>query len=667
MAAVPGTLLARAPGVYEIPETAERRLTGVRMDVCAFVGVAPRGPAREPARDVPEMAGLSCVDPARPRRRSVAVPVESFDAYVRLYGGFEGPGRLPYAVASFFEQGGRRAYVVRIVHRFGDVRDRQGVAHAPLAPLAVVGGGVPELHARNEGTWGARLTATLTFTTRPLAVEGPLPGALALPTGVPLAAGALLRLRLPGGTAVLRSATAVRDEPRPSAAGRRRVALLDAPLPAAPEAAEVVEGRLDADDGDGRTERHDALGLAPEHPRWLADVLCDESALMLPDPAWADRPLLPGGPELPAARTAPFDGGDDRSAQITPDDFFDPLWTPAEGAPGDGVYAIAELDDVALLVVPDLYSPGELPPLERILDPVTFAGPDFARCVTPPPPSAQAPAPAPLAGLTLDPRLPVDRDRIVAAQLRLQELVQALQGPVALLDVPPGLNRREMMAWRERFWSAFVAAYHPWLDVAPLGDRRTQPVRINPSAAAAGIIARRERLGLAFGPANELAEQVVGVAARVAPPEHDALHPAGINVFLRERAGVRLSAARTLSRDATLRQLSVRRLLTMLRRTLDEQSQWIAFAPHTVELRTGLRHLLEEFLGGLFRAGSFLGASEEEAFFVRCDDVLNSRASIDAGRLVAEVGVAIAEPVEFVLLRIVREGDGTLTVEAAGG
>src|SRR5947199_72942 len=113
------------------------------MDVCAFVGVAPRGPARPARFDVDWATQDEC--DAKPAR-SVAVAVESFDAYRRLYGGFEGPGLLPYAVASFFEQGGRRAYIVRIVHAYttpaGDpdpAGNAAAVAEAAL-PLATRGG-----------------------------------------------------------------------------------------------------------------------------------------------------------------------------------------------------------------------------------------------------------------------------------------------------------------------------------------------------------------------------------------------------------------------------------------------------------------------------------------------------------------------------------------------
>src|SRR4051812_19482385 len=102
-----------APGLYPQADIPLRALTRVRMDVCAFAGVAPRGPARLPTGE-----------------RTVAVPVESFDEYRQLYGGFEGPGLLPYAVASFFEQGGRRAYVLRIVHDYAGAADALGTAWA---------------------------------------------------------------------------------------------------------------------------------------------------------------------------------------------------------------------------------------------------------------------------------------------------------------------------------------------------------------------------------------------------------------------------------------------------------------------------------------------------------------------------------------------------------
>jgi uncharacterized protein len=129
---------------------------------------------------------------------------------------------------------------------------------------------------------------------------------------------------------------------------------------------------------------------------------------------------------------------------------------------------------------------------------------------------------------------------------------------------------------------------------------------------------------------------------------------------------VRLTAARTLSRDPDYRQLSVRRLVTMIELTLERELQWLVFEPNTNELRGRLRKALIVYLRRLYAANAFVGASESAAFFVRCDDTLNPQPVIDAGQLICEIGIAPAEPLEFIVLRIARDGDGTLRVGGAG-
>jgi phage tail sheath protein FI len=135
-------------------------------------------------------------------------------------------------------------------------------------------------------------------------------------------------------------------------------------------------------------------------------------------------------------------------------------------------------------------------------------------------------------------------------------------------------------------------------------------------------------------------------------------------VFLLERDGVRLMGARTLAREPAYRQLSVRRLVTMIERVLEQQMQWAVFEPGGPALQEALAQALVTYLRQLYRENAFSGASEDEAFFVRCDDALNPPAVLDAGRLIAEIGVAPAEPLEFIVLQIAREGDGTLHVRS---
>ncbi len=661
-----------APGIYKHPDAPLRALTGVRMDVCAFVGVAPRGPARVPVIDEKWRDDRPCMEPERPRRRTVPVVVESFDDYRRLFGGFEGTGLLPYAVASFFEQGGQRAYIARIVHDYTDAALNAGGVAVGQVTEALTGAPLFKLRARNEGSWGNGLRARLDFTVRPFLFASPPAdlSVLIVSAGDDVPAGARLRLTLNSNQRVLRSVTGLTRRENPSGPGFVWAAKLDLPAPGPVVAAEIVEGVLMIDDGDGRTERHERLGLSSAHPRWAATVLCYESQLVYPDAAWSnDEIILTDSELLPGPWSENFAGEDgnpvaDRYADITPEDFFDAGWTFGDDEPGNGVHALTQLSDLSLLVAPDLYSPAPLAPFETILDPVSLAGPEFDRCFDLPPRPQQAAPQFDLEGLRLDPKSPADRQTIITLQTRLADFAALLRSFVVLLDVPPGLTQRQILNWRANFDSDFAAAYHPWLQIARRDDRRDALIRVPPSAVAAGIIARQEiAFGVPQGPANVLAAEIIGVDDAVTPARHDELHPLGINVFLRERDGIRLTAARTLSRDVELRQLSVRRLLTMIARALNQQMQWTVFEPNDGRLRAEVRLALRSYLRRLFRLGAFRGATEEEAFFVRCDETNNPAYIADAGRLIAEIGVAPSEPVEFIVLRLAREGDGTLTLQ----
>jgi uncharacterized protein len=657
-----------APGVYREPESPLRALTGVRMDVCGFAGVAPRGPVRVPVVDEHWPDTRPCTEAGRPTLRSVAVAVESFDEYRRLYGGFEGPGLLPYAVASFFEQGGRRAWISRIVHRYGGTADSGGVATGIL--VGVSSPSSPAwLRARNEGEWGNTLQATLALRAVPATFVEAQSHRLTLQSSAEICAGCLLRLTLEDGSRVFRFVDVLErsvdlDQPR-----NVFFAYFDTAVAADPESVEVVEADIDIDDNDNRRERFERVGLHHAHPRWLAQVLCWESQLVSPTAAWAGHWLTPGSIDLviPAvsytADKPQFAGGTDRYADIVHADVIDASVLP-DGDPGAGVNCFVQVDEVATLCIPDLYSPEPLVAFESIVGPASLAGATFERCVDlEPGESEQGIAQDDLEGLRLDPAAG-DLDEIIELQRSVVAWAEKVRNFVVLLDVPPGLNHRTILQWRAEFDSSYAAAYHPWLTVARRDDEREFLIRVPPSAIAAGVIASTEwDFGITHGPANVLAREVVNVDDRVTPRHHDELHPQGINVYLQERDGIRLTAARTLSRDPQWRQLSVRRLLIMLRRVLETQMQWTVFEPNGSKLRLELTQLLRVYLRRLFRAGAFKGANEDEAFFVNCDGVLNTAFTIERGQVIAEIGVAPAEPIEFIVLRLTRDGDGTLSIE----
>lgn len=678
-----------APGAYALPSQIAPALHPQRMDVCAFVGVAPRGPAFEPVVDERWPAGWRRVaDVGRPRRRSVPVLLRSFDDYVRVFGGFEGPGALPEAVASYFEQGGRLAWVVRIVHArhapLGDGCARGEVSGAFATPLAFM--------ARNEGGWGQGLRVQCGFTATALAFWVGAGNEITVSLNAPVAVGSLLRLTDADGLATLvwcEDLQMVRDGLSPQA--RWRV-VPDAPLVKPPVRAEVVEAWLAVDDGSGRSERFEHLALSANHPNSLASVLCDRSSLLWPHPDWAGMRLLPLDVRVERLRgtSDAFVGGIDAYGDLVAEDFFDDAWSAAADEPGSGLMALAPVDGqggggvkglvgggpgpdasavrITQLVVPDLYVPAQWAGEDTVPERITGgAGASFGPCVDVlTQPAASAVPPSALTGLILDPRRAADLDTIGVLQARVVDFCEATQGLIALLDVPPGLSQSRIEQWRARFDTSWAAAYHPWLQPArrqdeDLDSARSRPRVVPPSAVAAGIVARRELdLGIQYGPANETARQVIKLLEDQPRGRVDALHPLGLNCFVREAAGITLVSARTLSRERDWRQLSVRRLMLMLRRTLLIDTQWAVFEPNGPTLWRDLRHAIDGLLRGLYRVGMFAGRTEAESFFVR---LLDEPWRLDRGELLIEIGVAPAEPLEFILVRLRRDGDGTLNLE----
>lgn len=681
-----------APGVFALPDVRPLTLHPQRMDVCAFVGVAARGPAWQPVVDDQWPAGWQMLtEPARPLRRSVAVPVRSVDDYARIFGGLDGPGLLPQAVASFFAQGGQLAWVVRVVHardaQLGDAHWARLTLPAPFTqPLAFL--------ARNPGRWGAGLRLQCSLSAQPVACE-PVPAwpphvaALTVAPDAALAAGDAVRLWAASGANVLAWCEGVQPVadpvlpqahaalPRLARAPRTRLqpvfdlgseadiaALLGGPV----VRLEVLRAALQIDDGQGQVERFDDLALSPAHPRSLASVLVAESALVWPHPDWVAQRLVPASLASTGwhGRSTLMHGGQDDFADITPADFFDPLWSPADDAPGGGLMALAVpeaqtvagegLAAVTQVVVPDLYMPAALLPDEEAASPDLGAGASFGACVTvtvPTAPPAASMAPSALTGLILDPRKPAELAAITGWQQAVVAFCEATRR-IALIDVPPGLSHGAVERWRAAFDSSWVAAYHPWLR-----DRRGL---VPPSAVAAGIVARREReWGLQVGPANEVAREVVDLAERVTEGRVDALHPLGLNAFVRGPRGVELLAARTLSRERAWRQLSVRRIVLMLCRTLHVETQWAVFEPNGPTLWRDLQSAIETLLRRLYQRGVFAGRTEAESFFVR---IHTDARGLDRGELCVDIGVAPAEPMEFILVRLRRDADGAFELEA---
>jgi uncharacterized protein len=212
------------------------------------------------------------------------------------------------------------------------------------------------------------------------------------------------------------------------------------------------------------------------------------------------------------------------------------------------------------------------------------------------------------------------------------------------------------------FNSKYGALYAPWIDVV---DPRTGgTVRIPPSGAVIGRYARTDALrGVHKAPAGitdgRLAS-VVGLAAAYSPADQEKLNPNGINVIRRfAGTGNVIWGARTVSSDPEWRYLNVRRLFLFIEESIELSTSWTVFEPNDPALWKSIVRNVSAFLRLQYGAGALVGATEEEAFFVKCDEENNPFESRVLGRVITEIGIAPSKPAEFVIFRISQFDGGS--------
>jgi phage tail sheath protein FI len=184
------------------------------------------------------------------------------------------------------------------------------------------------------------------------------------------------------------------------------------------------------------------------------------------------------------------------------------------------------------------------------------------------------------------------------------------------------------------------------------------PMLVPPSGHIAGIWARTERLrGVHAAPANQAVLGAHGLAYAITSAEQGQLNQLGINCLRNFAArGIRVWGARTLSSDPQWRYIQHRRFVDFVSRSLTEELQWALFEPNDPALWVEIRVAAESFLSRLWREGALLGATPAEAFFVRCDESLNSLEVIGAGQVLVEIGIALVRPAEFIVFRLAPTG-----------
>ena len=650
-----------APGAYLQRNDQAPATVALRTDIAGFVGIAERGPI------------------------GIAVAVESVRQFHAVFGGYIGGGFLAYSVRAFFENGGRRARIVRVVSE----EPALGAAVAAYS-IPVHGGGDPWIIAASSpGAWGNGLSVALVERTIGQAFvdqSRSLPSFAAVASTSGFAANSLVRLTqaaAPVQVRVLAGIDAAQKllywlDPDPARRGPRQYPVTGFD-PRVPLLAESLTYDLVVYSHGNLAMLNQSLSLVPEAQNYAGVLLgpIDYSKFDTPPGA---LPLVTMAPpsiaatDVPAplsivsGAVLPLTGGRDGVAALTQDDFIGPplggASANADAAPLRGLAALASACDVAMLAVPDI--------LIRPVEPPVFN----------PPPVTVDPCPvcppAPTRAIPVSPIIPEELptifpdSAILAVQAAMIAQCEALGDRVALLDPPwdtvsdSRVGVAPVKAWRDNFDSAFGGLYFPWLaapDPLQLAPTRALP----PSGHVAGLFAGTDvAIGVHKAPANTDLSWVQDVTVPVDQPTHGVLNTLGVNVIRTDTGRpIRIMGARTVSSDPTFRFINVRRLLCMIRAALQRSTRWVVFEPNTPHTRSTLAAGISRFLSELWTQGALVGPSAAAAFQVICDDTNNTPATQAMGQLITHIALAPSIPFEFVPLRL-GLSDDSLDIQERG-
>jgi phage tail sheath protein FI len=662
------------PGVYdERSDASGGGIAALRTDVTGFVGIAERGPLH------------------------LGVPVESTRQFEAWFGRPIDEGYLAYSARAFFENGGRRLWVVRVASEA-----------AAAAALVVTAAGIPawRIEASSAGVWGNAVTVRLAERRRiqrrgrvdPLETD-------VIHVGSTAGLGQWTLVEARSGSTRERAVVASADPARGALRLDRRLTGI------AVNAAIVVDSiayALDVYERGELVAQFTDLSMIPRHPRYGPAILRLPWTVL--DPEHPDDPASPiaepdlavdyfrvrrnreavGPPavvirelrddstrmtldlfDAAAAAPAPLVGGWDGLAALRVSDFVGEAVPPAASLEAivrgrRGIAALARVDEVALVAVPDIHiRPRPVHPIH----PPPACEPD--PCLPGAPPEL-----VPIVLPVRDAPPSFDLEAIAMVQSALVDQCERLRDRVAILDAPFETCDRltfaatDLRAWRMRFDSAFAGLYAPWVRVVdPLRTRARAGSELTraipPSGHVCGQAAAIDlRAGVHVAAANAPLQSIQALTLDFDDALHGLLNSAGINALRAQPGrGLRVLGGRTVSSDFDWRYLSVRRLISMIEKAIDVSLQWAVFEPNDWATRAKLTLVIQSFLLELWSRGAMVGAVPDQGFWVRCDETNNPPYLRDQGRLQVDVGIAPTTPFEFIVLRIGRDANGFAMTE----
>jgi uncharacterized protein len=247
------------------------------------------------------------------------------------------------------------------------------------------------------------------------------------------------------------------------------------------------------------------------------------------------------------------------------------------------------------------------------------------------------------------------------AAFERQQLVvshcETLGDRFAILD--SWLGDKKENVWEQ--WSSIDgnngAIYYPWIRVHGF-EGKTLPVP--PCGHVAGVYARTDQSrGVHKAPANEVLEGVVDLERHLTNADQDFLNPKRVNCLRSfPGRGIRVWGARTLGAHDPWTYVNVRRLFLTAVRWINWNMSDVVFEPNDARLWARIERELNAYFLEQYRKGALKGRTPQEAYYIRCNEQNNPPELRDLGQVVTEIGLAPANPYEFVVVRLIHGASG---------
>ena len=571
-----------APGVY-VEETSFRAksIEGVGTSTTAFVGPTRKGPYRvnEEDQETPEL-------------------LTSFGDFLRIYGsytdlsltgGASNTNYVAHGVLAFFNEGGSRLYVSRVVSA---TATPAGVAVTPAATPADQAVGFAARFPGSDGN--GTITVAEVVSPGSLVTMGTAQNGTLLRTGTDAAPAMHIKI----GNAWHPAATPAdpaEDAPTLAGATPRFVTLL-----------------VSAADQDGDSMSWEDLGFDPSHPRWVGHLLAQEPSRRTDYLQNLFAITIGGTVTALGLHDALFNGAT-ANAQGQLQNVFT-LTGGADGAePSSAEYALALGEIAALEDVSIVAAPGS----SAYTDAQAIAG-----------------------------------DLISHAEARRAYRISVLDTPAAQTPSQVRTLRGQMDSTRAALYYPWVVVSNPNAR-AGRDDIPREIALPPSSYVCGIYARNDANRGVYKAPANEVVLSALRFEIDVNFGQQELLNPLGVNCLrLLSGRGYRVWGARLISSDPEWKYVSDRRYFNYLEASIDRGTQWAVFEPNGPRLWANITQTISDFLYNEWRSGALLGDTVEQAFFVRCDRSTMTQNDLDNGRLICLIGVAIIKPAEFVIFRI---------------